>query len=173
MRLPAALLGALLVPVLPVLAAAPAQAALGTVCVGPVPAGTACSTTRLSISQAISDPNLASGDVIRVGSGTYTDGPYVLPAGVSLRGSGAGVSAAATKLTLLSGAQTYVTNNGGTVADLRVDVSTGNGATGIATTGGTLDNVVVVAQGATNVNGLQSQGAQVHDATVSVLGGSG
>jgi hypothetical protein len=173
MRLPAALLGALLVPVLPVLAAAPAQAALGTVCVGPVPAGTACSTTRASISQAISDPNLASGDVIRVGSGTYTDGPYVLPAGVSLRGSGAGVSAAATKLTLLAGAQTYVTNNGGTVADLRVDVSTGNGATGIATTGGTLDNVVVVAQGATNVNGLQSQGAQVHDATVSVLGGSG
>src|SRR4051812_45060073 len=111
MRLPVALLGALLVPALPLLAAAPAQAALGTVCVGPVPAGTACSTTRASIPLAIADPGLASGDVIRVGSGVYSDGPYVLPAGVSLRGSGAGVSSAATRLSLPAGAQTYVTAN--------------------------------------------------------------
>ena len=78
--------------------AAPAQAALGTICVGPVPAGTVCNTTRTTIPLAIADAT--SGDLIRVGSGAYTDGPYVLPAGVSLRGSGAGTSAAATKLDL-------------------------------------------------------------------------
>ena len=84
----ALLLGVLLAPALPLLTATPAQAALGTICVGPVPAGTACSTTRTTIKLAIDDAT--SGDLIRVGSGEYKDGPYVLPAGVSLRGSGAG-----------------------------------------------------------------------------------
>src|SRR3954454_19174142 len=101
MRLPAALLGALLVPVLPVLAAAPAHAATGTICVGAVPAGTACNATRPTIPDAIT--LATSGDLIRVGSGPYTDGPYLLPAGVSLRGSGAGVSAAATRLSMAAG----------------------------------------------------------------------
>ncbi len=171
MRLHIALLGALVVPALPLLTAAPAQAALGTICVGPVPAETVCNTTRTTIPLAIADAT--SGDVIRVGSGAYTDGPYVLPAGVSLRGSGAGTGAGATKLGLTAGAQTYVTVSGGTVADLRVDMATGNGATGIAATNGTVDNVVVFGQGATSSNGLRAQGSQVHDATVNVTGGSG
>jgi hypothetical protein len=171
MRRLALLLGALLVPALPLLTAAPAQAALGTICVGPVPADTTCNTTRTTIPLAIADAT--SGDLIRVGSGAYTDGPYVLPAGVSLRGSGAGTGTAATKLSLAAGAQTYVTVTGGTVADLRVDMTTGNGATGIAATNGTVDNVVVFGLGAINSNGLQAQGSQVHDATVNVTGGSG
>jgi hypothetical protein len=171
MRLPAALLGALVVPVLPLLSATPAQAALGTICVGPVPAGTVCNTTRTTIPLAIADAT--SGDTIRLGSGAYTDGPYVLPAGVSLRGSGAGTGTSATKLSLAAGAQKYVTVNGGTVADLRVDMSTGNGATGIASTNGTVDNVVVFGPGATSSNGLEAQGSQVHDATVNVTDGSG
>ena len=154
------------------MAAAPANAALGTICVGPVPAGTVCNTTRTTIPLAIADAT--SGDVIRVGSGTYPDGPYVLPAGVSLRGSGAGTSASATVLSLPAGAQTYVTVNGGTVADLRVAMTTGNGATGIAASNSAIiDNVVVFGQGATNSNGIQAQGSQVHDATTNVTGGSG
>ena len=168
----ALLLGALVVPALPLLTAAPAQAAIGTICVGPVPVGTVCNTNRTTIQLAIDDAT--SGDLIRVGPGAYKDGPYVLPAGVSLRGSGAGTGASATKLSLdAAGAQTYVTAGGGTVADLRVDMTTGNGATGIAATNAVVDNVVIFGQGATNVNGLQAQGSQVHDATVNVIGGSG
>ena len=169
----ALLVGAVLAPVLPLLSAAPAQAALGTICVGPVPAGTVCDTSRLTIQAAITDAT--SGDVIRVGTGPYTDGPYVLPAGVSLRGSGVGTGSSATKLSLLTpGAQTYVTvSGGGTVADLRVDMANGNGATGIAASGVVVDNVLVFGAGATNVTGLQAQGSQVHDATVNVTGGTG
>jgi hypothetical protein len=155
--------------------AAPAQAAIGTICVGPVPAGTVCNNTQLTIQAAI---GLAtSGDLIRVGSGaTYTDGPYVLPAGVSIRGSGAGVSLAATRLSQTDGTgDTYLTVNGGTVADLRVDLVSGTavGATGIAITSGTVDNVVVAGTNGTNVTGLRATGSQVHDATVEVVGGSG
>jgi len=169
----ALLLGALVVPVLPLLATAPAQAALGTICVGPVPPGTVCNTSRDTIQAAITDAT--SGDLIRVGPGAYPDGPYVLPAGVSLRGSGVGTGDSATKLTLPAGAQTYVTvSGGGTVADLRVDMSTGNGATGIAASGNAIvDNVLVFGAGANNVTGLRVQGAQVHDATVNVIGGTG
>ena len=49
----ALLLGALVVPALPLLAAAPAQAAIGTICVGPVPAGTVCNDSRGTIPLAI------------------------------------------------------------------------------------------------------------------------
>ena len=52
-------------------------------------------------------------------------------------------------------------------------MTTGNGATGVAATNGTVDNVVVFGPGATNVNGLRPRGRQVHDATVNVTGGSG
>ena len=138
-----------------------------------MPAGTACNTTRATIPAAITDAT--SGDVIRVGPGDYLDGPYVLPPGVSLRGSGVGTGASATRLALATGAQTYVTVSGaGTVADLRVDISTGNGATGIAASGSAIvDNVLVFGAGATNVTGLQTQGSQVHDATVNVTAGAG
>ncbi len=38
-------------------------------------------------------PIPAAGDTIRVGTGNYTDGPYMLPAGVTLEGNGAGTVA--------------------------------------------------------------------------------
>jgi len=131
-----------------------------------------CNNNQATIPAAIGIAT--SGDTIRVASGVYTDGPYVLPAGVSLRGNGAGVSSGATKFTLPAGAQTYVTATGpATVADLRVDIATGNGATGLAITNGTVDNVVVAGSGATNVTGVKAAGSQVHDATVEVIGGTG
>ena len=155
------------------MAAAPAQAAVGTICVGAVPAGTVCNDNRATIQAAIAVAT--AGDTIRPAPGAaHTDGPYVLPTGVSLRGFGAGTGAGATKLSLPAGAQTYVTVTGpATVADVRVEMTTGNGATGIAATNATVDNVVVFGPGATNSNGLQAQGSQVHDATVNVTGGSG
>jgi hypothetical protein len=163
---------ALVIPAAPFVAFAPAYAA-GTICVGPVPAGTACSSPANTIQDAITAS--VNGDLIRVGPGSYTDGPYVLPPGVSLRGSGAGTGASATKLTLTTvGSQTYVSATNGTVADLRVDVSPGNGATGIDINNGTIDNVVVIGGSATTgVTGIEAQGSQVHDATVNVVGGTG
>jgi hypothetical protein len=172
MRLPAVLLGALVVPVLPLLSATPAQAALGTICVGPVPAGTVCNTTRTTIPLAIADST--SGDLIRVGPGSYPDGPYVLPAGVGLRGSGAGTGSSATVLSLPAGAQTYLTANGGNVSDLRVSMITGNGATGIdASNGSILANVVVYGAGASNITGINAHGATLLDDTVNVTVGTG
>lgn len=173
MRLHVALLGALVVPVLPLVVAAPAHAALGTICVGPVPAGTACNTTRTTIPLAIADAT--SGDLIRVGPGAYTDGPYVLPAGVSLRGSGAGTNPAnATVLTLTTGsAQTLLTANNGTVANVRVAM-TGSTTTGlVAASGSTLNEVVVFGQGVSDATGLQFDNSTARDVTVNVTGGSG
>jgi hypothetical protein len=115
-----------------------------------------------------------SGDKIYLGPGTYSDGPYVLPSGVSLQGSGAGIGASATLLTLPAGAQTYLTVDGGLVSDLRVSLSTGNGATGIAAThGSVIDNVVVYGVGSTGSTGLRAQVATVQDVTVNVTGGAG
>jgi hypothetical protein len=175
MRLPAALLGALLVPVLPVLAAAPAQAAIGTICVGAVPAGTTCNNNQTTIPGAIGIAT--SGDTIRVAAGnTYTDGPYVLPPGVNLRGNGAGVSASATQISQTDGTgDTYLTVSGGTVADVRINIGTGTttGATGLAATNAVVDNVVVTGTGAANVTGLRATTSQVHDATVELVGSTG
>jgi hypothetical protein len=137
-----------------------------------VPSGTTCTTTATTIQNAITAAT--SGTTIRVGSGAYADGPYVLPNQVSLQGNGAGTGATATKLSLNAGAQTYVTANQGTVSDLRVDMSTGNGATGIAASNGAIvDNVVIYGVSSTSSTGLQVQGSQAHDVTVNVTGGSG
>ena len=162
------LAAALVAPALPLLVAAPAQAA-GTICVGPVPAGTSCSSTQPTISAAILNAG-APPTLIRVGPGAYTDGPYDLPAGVSLQGNGAGTSASATVLSLPAGAQTYVTaRQGSTVADLRVQMVAGNGATGVdARNGSVLDNLVVFAAGSQSSSGIKAQGAQVRDATVNM-----
>ncbi len=138
--------------------------------------GTACpagAPTATSISEALTNPVPGPGTLILVGPGSYTDGPYVLPPGVSLQGSGAGVSANATMLTLLtSGSQTYVTTNGGNVSDLRVSMTLGNGATGVAASGGSiLDHVVVFGVGATSSTGVRAQGATLQDTTVNVTDG--
>ncbi len=140
--------------------------------------GSACpvgATPQTTIQAAIAAANNpANTYMIRVGSGAYTDGPYVLPAGVSLRGSGAGTGAGATKLGPATGAQTYVTVNGGTVADLRVELAAGSGATGIAASNNAIvDNVVVFGPGGINANGLQFDSSTARDVTVNVTAGSG
>jgi hypothetical protein len=169
---PALLLGALVVPALPLLTAAPAQAAVGVICVGPVPAGTACNDNRATIPAAIAVAT--SGDTIRPAPGRYTDGPYELPSGVSLRGFGAGTGASSTRLGLTADGQTGVTvSGGGTIADVRVELGTFRGTTGIAASSAVLDNVVVFGPGATDAVAVQSQGSQVHDATANVTGGAG
>jgi hypothetical protein len=161
----------LIAPALPLLVAAPAHAATN-ICVHSPPGCPAGSTTYLTIPDAIS--HAAAGDKIHVGPGTYSDGPYVLPAGVSIQGSGAGTGASATVLTLGAGAQTYLTADGGNVSDLRVSMSSGNGATGIVAGNGTVvDNVVVFGPGSTGSTGLRAQAATFQDATVNVTGGSG
>jgi hypothetical protein len=137
-----------------------------------VPAGTVCNTTVATIPAAIAAAT--AGDTIRPAPGPYTDGPYVLPEGVSLRGFGAGTGASATRLGLTANGQTGVTvSGGGTVADVRVELGTFTGVTGIASTNATVDNVVVFGPGATDAVALQAQGSQVHDATANVTGGSG
>jgi hypothetical protein len=143
-----------------------------TICVGNVPTGSGCTTTAATIPAAIAVAS--SGDTIRPAPGTYGDGPYVLPSGVSLRGFGAGTGASSTRLVLSANGQAGVTvSGGGTVADLRVELGVFTGTTGIAATNAILDNVVVYGPGATNAIAVQSQGSQVHDAGVNVTGGSG
>jgi hypothetical protein len=172
----ALLLGALVVPVLPLLTAAPAQAALGTICVGPVPAGTVCNTTRTSILLAIADAT--SGDVIRVGPGTYDDGPYTLTSGITLQGSGA-TGAGATVITLpaSSTAQAYITGNNATIRNLRV-VMDGDPAKSASDQGidvsnsSTVRSVVVIGSGTiTSATGLHARSTTVDDATVNLTQG--
>lgn len=174
----ALLLGALVIPALPLLAAGPAHAA-GTICVN---MGTDCpagATTAPSISAAIAaagtDPT-----TIRVGPNgalTYNDGPYPLGPGITLQGSGSGVGQGATALTLPADAdpQTYVTVNGGTLRNLRVSMGAANstGDVGVEASGSAiLDSVIIVgAGGLTGATGLQTQGSAINATTVNVTGG--
>ncbi len=170
----ALLLGALVVPALPLLATAPAQAALGTICVGPVPAGTVCNTTRPTIPLAIADAT--SGDVIRVGSGTYDDGPYTLTSGITLQGSGA-TGSGATVITLQASpaAQTYITGNDATIRNLRVVMAGADSPSdqGISVSNGsTVRMVVVIGSGTiTSATGLRAGGSTVFDTTVNLTQG--
>jgi hypothetical protein len=88
-RLPL-IIAALLVPVVPAVVAAPAYAVDHVICVGSP--GGPCDETAGSISAALA---AAAGngfdDTVRVGPGTWSDGPYVLDGtgeGLVLRGSG-------------------------------------------------------------------------------------
>lgn len=122
------LAGALLLPLLPVaLPAAAAQAkATNVICVHLVDAE--CSLTLLSIPAAI----VAAGanqvdDLIRVGPGTYTDGPYTVTGGahaVSIQGAGQ----QSTFLTLPANAvaQTYVKFTEASISDLTITLAAAN-----------------------------------------------
>ena len=97
----ALLLGALVVPALPLLAAAPAHAATTIICVNR-PADTDCVSRPNTIPDALT---IAQGDgtdsVIRIGPGTYVDGPYVFDGSISpltVQGSNNGAGANATLL---------------------------------------------------------------------------
>lgn len=152
------LAGALVVPVFPaVLAASPAYAATNVICVGS-PAGVVCNANAASISAAVTLANgNAVDDTIRVGPGTYTDGPYQLGSGarfVDLIGSGDGV----TTITLAPGAiQDYVRTESGRVSDLSIDLnpttSAGDKAL-VAYDGAVVERVTVNASSATSVSAV-------------------
>ena len=170
----ALLLGALVVPALPLLAAAPAQAAIGTICVGPVPAGTVCNDSRGTIPLAIAAAT--SGDTIRVGSGTYDDGPYAIGSGITLQGSGA-TGAGATVITLPAdaAAEPYITGNNATIRNLRVAMEGADSASDqgiVVSNTSTVRNVVVIGSGAiTDATGLRAVSSIVFDATVNLSQG--
>lgn len=156
------------------LVSAPAHAAAVTFCVNMGASCPAGGIPKATIQTAITDASgVGNTYTIRVGSGTYTDGPYVLPAQVSLKGNGAGTSATATVLSLPAGAQTYLTaGEGSTVSDVRVNMVLGNGATGVvANNGSIVDNVVAFGAGSTSSTGIVATGgATLRDATVNMTG---
>jgi hypothetical protein len=174
----ALLLGALVIPALPLVAAGPAHAA-GTICVN---MGTACpasATTAPSVSAAIAaaSPGPTLIQVGPNGASSYSDGPYTLGPGITLQGSGAGVGQGATALTLPANAepQTYVTVNGGTLRNLRVSMTGADttGDIGVAASGSAiLQSVIIVgAGGLTGATGLQTQGSTINGTTVNVTAG--
>ena len=174
----ALLIGALVVPVLPLVSAAPAHAA-GTICVNMGAACPAGATTAPTISAAItSSTNPTMILVGPNGSTVYDDGPYTLGPGVTLQGSGAGVGAGATNLTLPDDAnpETYVTVNGGTLRNLRVRVNgaTSTGDIGVKASGSAiLDSVIIIgATGLTGATGLETQGSTINNTTVNVVAGT-
>lgn len=173
-RLHRILASALVVPVIPVLAAAPAYAVDNVICVGS-PEGP-CNSTETSINAAIAAAN-GNGlpDTIRVGAGTYTETPYVLNGTtepITLEGSGAG-----TILTMAPGAsQDYVWANHATVRDLTVvmEPTTPANDTGVDAYGGSvIENVIVDGTGTANANGVNLRDSQLTDSTVQMALDSG
>jgi hypothetical protein len=146
--------------------------------------GTACpagAPTAASISAAITAATGTGPTTIRVGpSGgvPYSDGPYVLPSGITLQGSGAtGAGATVISLGSNSTAQTYITGDGATIRNLRV-VMDGNAANspldeGISVSNGsTISSVVVIGSGAiTGARGLHARGSTVFDLNINLLQG--
>jgi hypothetical protein len=144
--------------------------------------GTACpanTPTALTISAAINSPTNPTTILVGPnGSTVYDDGPYTLGPGVTLQGSGAGVGAGATNLTLPDDAnpETYVTVNGGTLRNLRVRVNgaTSTGDVGVKASGSAiLDSVIIIgATGLTGATGLETQGSTINNTTVNVVAGT-
>lgn len=161
--------------VVPVLAAAPADAVgENVICVNIADAS--CNQPAASIPAAITIANgNGVADVIFVGPGTYSDGPYQLTSGqgLTLKGSGPG-----TVITLPANpvSQLYVTANGVTVRDLTVDLAATDSANdeGIrAYNGAVVDNVTVDGTGTADATGMHTILAQVTRATVVMPSGSG
>ncbi len=175
----ALLLGALVVPALPLLAAAPAQAAAPYIICINRPGDTDCDARPTTIEVALQVAQIDGLDsVIRLGPGTYADGPYVFDGTVSpltIQGSnnGAGPNA-----TLLKGgaAAPYATATDVTIRNLRIEVS-GSGATGLALSAGSIAQNVIVADDpaavAANAVGISLEDARVGSSTVSLYRGAG
>ena len=152
------LAGALVVPVVPLLIAAPAEAVDHVICVN-MPAGTTCDdASPATITDAIALANVGTADdTILVGPGTYTDGPYVLNGSVhhlTLKGSGQG-------LTILEpppgGVQTMVSANAATLQDVtvRLSATTPIGDQGVfASANAQLDHVTIDGPGSVSNTGL-------------------
>jgi len=153
---------ALVVPALPVLAAAPAYAATHVICVG-VPGGT-CDESFLALKPALLAAN-ANGldDLVRVAPGVYSDGPYFVGEdGHALTLQGAGQSTdpfASTTITLPTSASinTYVNVDGATVQNLRVVMAGGANSNDTAlnlSDGAAADHVTIVGAGTVNSVGV-------------------
>jgi hypothetical protein len=175
----ALLLGALLVPALPLLNAAPAHAAVNIICINR-PDDADCGPRPTTIPEALSlAQNDGADSVIRIGPGTYVDGPYVFDGTVSpltVQGSNNGTGPNAT---LLKGgaAAPYATATNVTIRNLRIEVS-GSGAQGLALAGASsiAQNVIIAddpAAVATNAVGIRLEGAKLENTTVSLYRGAG
>ena len=159
--------------------AAPAHAVTNIICVNR-PDDSECNPARpatipLAIAAAAAD---GVDSVIRIGPGTYADGPYVFDGSSSpltIQGSnnGTGVNA-----TLLKGgaAAPYATATNVTIRNLRIEVS-GSGAQGLALTTGSIAQNVIVADDpaavAANAVGIRLEGSRVENSTVSLYRGPG
>jgi hypothetical protein len=179
MRPHAALLGALLVPALPLLAAAPAQAATTIICVNR-PADPECGLRPLTIGDAITAAaNDATDSVIRIGAGLYT-GPFTFDGASSpltVQGNGNGTGDQATVFTVPTNNGTpYLTTTTATLRNVRVQVKD-IGATGVRATGGsTLQQVIVADTGtavANNVTGFSVADSLVQESTANLDRGAG
>jgi hypothetical protein len=140
--------------------------------------GTACpagATTQPSISAAIAAASPGP-TLIRVGPGTYNDGPYNLASGITLQGSGA-TGAGATVITLPASSSTlpYITGDNATIRNLRVVMNGDNSASdqGISVSNSsTVLSVVVIGSGTiTGALGLRARGSMIDDATVNLTQG--
>ncbi len=176
---PALLLGALVLPALPLLTAGPAHAVAPIICVNR-PADTDCGPRPTTITAAIGIANTDNDDsIIRIGPGTYADGPYTFDGtangSLTVQGSnnGTGVNA-----TVLQGgaAAPYVTAKSATVRNLRITVSGAgqgifvSGASGLVSHVIVADSAQAVASGAT---GFRVDGAKVQGSTVNLDRGTG
>ena len=155
---------------------APAHAAGHTICVGS-PVGT-CDEHADSIQDAIAlAVNNLTPDVILVGPGTYSDGPYDLdgsPHTVTLRGSGQGV-------TTITGppssfVTTYVVAHQAGVENLTIDIpgTLSSGDTGLFLSESTADQVSVTSAGTANLLGIDGRdGSVVTRSSVQLSHGAG
>jgi len=160
----------LIAPALPIVAAPPAFAATNIICVNR-PGDTDCAVRPATITDAIT---AAAGDgvdsIIRIGSGTYTGGPFTFdgsssPLTVQGNGNGTGDNA-----TVVSG----VVANDATVRNLRISVS-GSGGEGLVVTGGSIVQDVIVADApgavASTATGVRVQGSTIQNVTVNLFRG--
>ena len=179
MRLPAALLGALVVPVLPLVVAAPAHAATTIICVNR-PDDTECNQRPTTIPNAITAAAADGTDsVIRIGQGTFT-GPFTFDgtsSPLTVQGNGNGTGDQATVFTVATNTGTpYLTATAATLRNVRVQVKD-VGAVGVrADTGSTLQQVIVAdtpTAVATNATGFIVASSLVQESTVNLDRGTG
>lgn len=183
MRRLALVAAVLVLPALPVLAAAPAFAVDNVICVNNP--GGACDQSFATLKPAVDAANLtAKDDLIRIAPGTYSDGPYMLNGGantIRLQGAGQGTDPlTSTIITLPASAsiQNYVLATKSTVQNLRILMTGGANSndTGLYIAGGgAADHVTVAGAATVNSTGVHIVDGALSTATVemSLLSGPG
>ncbi|WP_460710171.1 choice-of-anchor Q domain-containing protein [Nocardioides dilutus] len=167
--LPTALLAPLLVPLV---SATPAYAVDNVICVGS-PTGVTCNANAATIPAAISLAN-SNGlpDLIAVGPGTYSDGPYQLNASVEpLTLQGSGEASTTVSLPPSASSQSYIAAQGATVRDLTVVMNAAqsdNDAGVDLYNSATAERVTVTGPGVTNVDAFEITASTASDVTVTL-----